>query len=103
MVIPKLTHQQIVGSLRATGSTDPDVLFAKKEELLAETRRMKLLTIVPLILGGILTVSIIGAIVGVPAILFGIAVRKTYNHNINTADAALSEYMQTIRSSNVAG
>jgi hypothetical protein len=102
MVIPKLTHQQVIGALRSTGSTDTDVLFAKKEELLTETRRMKLLTIAPLIIGGILTVSLIGAIVGIPAIIFGWLVRKTYNHNIATADAALAEYMQSIRSSSVA-
>jgi hypothetical protein len=102
MVIPKLTHQQVIGSLRATGSTDADVLFAKKEELLTETRRMKLLTIAPLIMGGILTVSIIGAIVGIPALIFGFSVRKTYNHNIAVTDAALAEYMQSIRSSSAA-
>ena len=99
MVIPKLTHQQVIGSLRATGSTDPDVLFACKEELLAETRRMKLLTIVPFIMGGILTVSLVGAIVGIPALIFGYLVRKTYKSNIATADGALAEYMQSIQSS----
>lgn len=99
MVIPKLSHQQVIGSLRATGSTDPDVLFARKEELLTETRRMKLLTIAPLIIGGILTVSLIGAIVGIPAMIFGYLVRKTYNNNIAIADGALAEYMQSIQSS----
>jgi hypothetical protein len=99
MVIPKLTHQQVIGSLRATGSTDPDVLFARKEELLTETRRMKLLTIAPLIIGGILTISLIGAIVGIPAMIFGYLVRKTYNSNIAIADGALAEYMQSIQSS----
>jgi len=99
MVIPKLSHQQVIGSLRATGSTDPDVLFARKEELLTETRRMKLLTIAPLIIGGILTVSLIGAIVGIPAMIFGYLVRKTYNSNIAIADGALAEYMQSIPSS----
>lgn len=99
MVIPKLSTQQVIGSLRATGSTDPDVLFARKEELLTETRRMKLLTIAPLIIGGILTVSLIGAIVGIPAMIFGYLVRKTYNSNIAIADGALAEYMQSIQSS----
>jgi hypothetical protein len=99
MVIPKLSHQQVIGSLRATGSTDPDVLFARKEELLTETRRMKLLTIAPLIIGGILTVTLIGAIVGIPAMIFGYLVRKTYNSNISIADSALIEYMQSIQSS----
>jgi hypothetical protein len=102
MVIPKLSHQQVIGTLRSTGSSDPDVLFARKEEMLTETRRMKLLTIAPLIIGGILTVSIIGAIAGIPAIIFGILVRKTYNQNIATAEGALSEYMHSLRAADVA-
>ncbi len=102
MVIAKLSHQQVIGALRSTGSTDPDVLFAKKEELLAETRRLKLLTIAPLVAGTILTVSIIGAIVGIPMLLFGFSVRKAYKHNLDITDAALAEYLQSVRQSSVA-
>ncbi len=96
MVIPKLTHQQVIGSLRSTNSTDRDVLFARKEDMLAETYRMKLLTIVPLIIGGILTLSIFGAIVGIPMIIFGYLVRKTYKSNIAVAESAFAEYLQSI-------
>jgi len=96
MILPKLNHQQVIGSLRATGSTDPDVLFAKKEDLLSETKRLKLLGIVPLIAGSILTVTIIGAIVGIPMLLVGFSVRKSIKHNIAVTDAALAEYMQSI-------
>jgi len=96
MVLPKLSHQQVIGALRATGSTDPDVLFAKKEELLAETKRLKLLTIAPLIAGTILTVSIVGSIVGIPMLFFGFSVRKSYKHNISVTDEALAEYMNSV-------
>jgi hypothetical protein len=102
MVIPKISHQQAIGSLRSTGSTDPDVLFAKKEELLTETRRMRILTIAPLIVGGVLTISIIGAIIGIPALIFGFSVRKTYKNNITVCDAALAEYLESVRPSSAA-
>lgn len=97
MILTKLSHQQVIGTLRSTGSTDPDILFAKKEELLSETRRLKLLGVVPLIAGTILTISLIGAIVGIPMLLVGFSVRKAYKHNIATTDAALAEYMESIR------
>ena len=97
MIIPKLSHPQVIGSLRSTGSTDPDVLFAKKEELLSETKRLKLLGTVPIVIGAIMTVSIIGAIVGVPMLVVGILVRKTIAHNNSVTDAALAEYLQTVR------
>jgi hypothetical protein len=43
MVVLRMEKQQVIGSLKATGSTDPDVLFAKKEEMLIGSRRMKFL------------------------------------------------------------
>ncbi len=97
MILAKLTQQQVIGTLRSTGSTDPDVLFAKKEELLSETKRLKLLGIAPLIAGTILTISIIGAIVGIPMLIVGFSVRSAYKHNIAVTDAALAEYIQSIR------
>jgi len=96
MILAKLSHQQIIGTLRATGSSDRDVLFAKKEELLAETKRLKLLGVVPLIIGTILTLSIIGAIVGIPMLIVGFSVRKAYKHNIEVTDAALAEYLRSV-------
>ena len=96
MVITKLNKQQIIGNLRATGSTDRDVLYAKKEELLVETRRLKLLGVVPIILGAILSITLVGAIVGIPMIVFGVMVRRAYNHNLATSDEALSEYLQRL-------
>jgi len=102
MILAKLSHQQVIGTLRSTSSTDPDVLFAKKEELLVETKRLKMLGVIPLIAGTILTISLIGAIVGIPMLIVGFSVRKAYKHNIEVTDAALAEYLQTVRSTNAA-
>lgn len=96
MILAKLSHQQVIGSLRSTGSTDPDVLFAKKEELLSETKRLKLLGVVPLIVGTILTVSIIGAIVGLPMLFVGVSVRRAIQHNNTVSNAAYHEYLQSV-------
>jgi hypothetical protein len=96
MAIAKIEHQQVIGALKATGSSDPDVLFARKEELLAETRRVKMLGTVPLVIGGILTVTIVGAIVGIPMILFGVMMRKRIHKNMETADAAYAEYLSSL-------
>jgi hypothetical protein len=95
MVITELSPQQITGALRSTGSSDRDVLFAKKEELLTETKRLKLLGIAPMIIGGILTCTIVGGIVGIPMLIFGFFVRKSYNHNIKVSDETFAEYVRT--------
>ncbi len=96
MVVPKLDRQIVTGALRATGSSDADVLYAKKEELLVESRRMRFLGPFAYIVGGSMCLTIIGAVVGIPVILFGRAVSKTVKNNIAIADAALAEYLQSV-------
>jgi hypothetical protein len=96
MVVPKLDRQQVIGALKATGSKDRDVLYAKRSELLIESMRMKLLPIFAYVVGGTMTVTIIGAVIGIPILLFGRAVKRTINGNIEVADAALAEYLSSI-------
>lgn len=97
MVVAKLDRQQVFGALRATGSSDPDILYARKEELLAESRRMKLLGIAPIVVGVAMSLTIVGAVIGIPIIWFGYSVGKTIRTNISTADEALSEYSNSLR------
>jgi Family of unknown function (DUF5362) len=97
MAVAKLERQQVIGALKATGSSDPDVLYARKEELLAPSRSMKLLGIVPIIVGIAMSLTIIGAVVGIPAILFGVFMRKRIGGNIHAAEAALSEYTMALQ------
>jgi len=96
MAIAKLERQQVIGALKATGSSDPDVLYARKEELLAPSRSLKLLGIAPIIAGIAMSLTIIGAVVGIPAIFFGLFIRKRIRTNIGTAESALSEYSATL-------
>lgn len=98
MVVPKLDRQHVLGALRATGSSDPAILYAKKEELLSESRRMKLLGIVPYFVGGAMCLTLVGAIVGIPIIWFGYAVGKTIRANVAVADETLAEYQRSLQS-----
>lgn len=97
MPVAKLDKQQVVGALKATHSNDPDVLFARKEELLAETRRMKLLGIAPIIMGIVMTLTIIGAFVGIPVMIFGFWVRGRIKGNIKVADETYSEFVTALQ------
>jgi biopolymer transport protein ExbB/TolQ len=96
MAIAKIERQQVTGALKATGSSDADILFARKEELLAESRKMKLLGILPIIVGVVMCITIIGAVVGIPAIVFGLFVRKRIRTNIANAEAAYADYLTAI-------
>jgi len=97
MPVAKLDKQQVVGALKATQSNDPDVLFARKEELLAETRRLKLLGIVPIVTGIIMTLTIIGAFVGIPVMIFGFWVRGRLKGNIKVADETYADFVNALR------
>lgn len=96
MPVARLDRQQVLGALKSTGSSDPDILYARKEELLAESRRMKLLGTVPLVVGIILTVSIIGAVAGIPAMIFGYVVRKRIKSNFKIADEVYNDFVSQI-------
>ncbi|MDE1175707.1 MAG: DUF5362 family protein [Edaphobacter sp.] len=72
------------------------MLFTKKEELLSETKRYKLLGIAPLIIGGLMSITIVGAIVGIPMIIFGVLVKKSYNYNIRVSDETFADYLSSI-------
>jgi hypothetical protein len=93
MVVAKIEKQQVIGALKATGSSDPDVLYARKEELLGESRKMKILGPFAIIVGIAMSLTILMAIIGIPIILFGLAVKKRIRTNIQTADAALADYL----------
>jgi hypothetical protein len=43
-----------------------------------------------------MSVTIVGALVGIPAILFGRAVKKTIRSNQSVADAGLLEYVKSL-------
>jgi len=96
MPVAKIEIQQVLGALKATGSSDPDVLFARKEELLAEPRKMKLLGVFPIIVGVAMSLTVIGAVVGIPAIFFGLFVRKRIRTNVQNAESAYTEYLASI-------
>lgn len=93
MLIPKLDRQQVFGALKATGSSDPDVLYARKEELLGDTYRMKILGVWPLFLGTVMTLTIIGAVVGIPFMIFGWIMRKRIKGNLRIAESTYTEYV----------
>ncbi len=96
MVVPKIEKQQVIGALKATGSTDPDILFAKKEEMLVETKKVTILPVFAYVVGTAMSLTIVGAVIGIPVIFFGRAVSKTIKGNLETADAGLNEFLSSV-------
>jgi hypothetical protein len=89
----KLDKQTVIGTLKACGSRDPDVLHAQTAQLLAGAKHLKLLGLICMVIGGLFTVTIFMAWFGIPAVLFGWWVGRFGKRNIQTVDAAYAEYL----------
>ncbi|MBS1853449.1 MAG: hypothetical protein JST79_21335 [Acidobacteria bacterium] len=91
-----LNKQIVLGALKSTGSKDPDVLYAKKSELIQMSKGMRGYSWIPMICGVLLCITIIGAFIGIPALIVGIWLRMKANKNLKLADEALAEYLQSL-------
>ncbi len=97
-----VTRQQVLGALKATGSKDPDVLFAAKQSLLEPVKPLKFIGLWAYVTGGLMTILILTAIIGIPLILFGWWTRRRGRTNIATIESAFGEYLDTIGSKSAA-
>lgn len=95
-LILSMTKQQVIGSLEATGSTDPDVLAAAKEELLSSVKVLKMAALAPLLGGVAMMLSVIGALVGVPLFLAGVWAWRRADENVRTVEAGFAEHARSI-------
>jgi len=89
----RLDKQSVIGSLKACGSRDPDVLFAQKQQLLAPAKQLKLLGYISLAAGAFFTVTVILAIAGIPFMIFGWWLQRFGKRNMQTVEAAYGEFL----------
>ncbi|HEY8793685.1 MAG TPA: hypothetical protein VIM15_01985 [Gemmatimonadaceae bacterium] len=89
--------QQVLGVLKAAGSTDPDVLFAAKEEFGSTFATQRFQGMGLLVVGALSSITIILAIIGVPVAVFGWWLWRKGVRNIATVEAAYSGYLESIR------
>jgi hypothetical protein len=88
----RLDKQSVVGTLKATGSRDPDILYAQKAKLLAPAKHLKILAIFMVAVGAFFTVTVVLAIAGIPLILFAWWTWRFSGKNIAAVETAFAEY-----------
>ncbi len=88
----KLDRQMVLGYFKAAGSHDPDVLHSHKTSLVTLGRFPKLVGIYLTVMGAFLTVTIIGAFLGIPMILLGIWMWRRGNRNLLTIEEGFAEF-----------
>jgi hypothetical protein len=92
---PFLTYdkQTVIGELKSAGSKDPDILHARKKTLLSYGRVPKMVGTYLMFLGILLTITILGAILGIPALLFGWWLRKRGVRNLALVEETYAEFV----------
>ncbi len=93
----KLDKQSVIGTLKATGSQDPDVLHAQKAKLLAPAKNLKIGAIILIVVGVLFTVTVVLAIAGIPFALFGLWLWRFSSKNIEAVELGYAEYLGALR------
>ena len=103
MQLTRMTPQQVVGLLKATGSTDPDILLAASESHASKLRLAKIGGMIFMIVFGfislIMLISVIGIPDAIPTGLFatgGWWVQRNAKRNIATIEETFQKYLAGI-------
>ena len=91
-----LDKQTVIGALKASGSKDPDVLYTTKKKLVEQCRGLRIYSWVPIISGVLLSLTIIGAFIGIPVLVLGIWLRMKTGKSLRIAEEAYNEYLQAV-------
>jgi hypothetical protein len=86
------TLPEVVRALRSTGATDEDVLYAAKTEFATPFRNQVIWGICLVIVGVLISLTVIGALLGVPAAGFGLWMWRKGARNLDVVDMAFSQY-----------
>lgn len=88
--------QAVTRRLKATGSTDPDVLYAAREELAAPFQRHRIVCLLMIVAGTLVCCTLVLAPLGVPAVLYGVRHHRRSRVNLATIEAAHVAYVATL-------
>jgi hypothetical protein len=87
-----LDKQMVIGALKATRSTDPDVLYAQKATLISSAKFPKLAGTYMMVLGGLCTITILLSFIGIPLMIAGWWFRHRGSKSIAAVEEGFKEY-----------
>jgi hypothetical protein len=88
----KLDRETVIGQLKAAGSHDPDVLHSQRSSLVSLGKFPKLAGIYVMVMGGLLTITILGAFIGLPLLVLGWWMWRRGVRNLRVIDEAFAEF-----------
>ena len=88
----RLDKQTVIGFLKSTGTRDPDVLHTQRMKIVSAAKFPKLAGTYVMVLGGLCTLLILLAPIGIPALAFGWWMRRRGVHNLEAVEEAWAEF-----------
>jgi hypothetical protein len=92
-----IDQQTVFGTFKSSASHDPDVLYAQKETLLGPYKNLKRLAILCAVLGAFLTVTVFGAILGIPTMVGAWWLWRFQTKQCEAVEAGYAQYLTTVR------
>ena len=92
-----LDQQTVFGTLKSTGTRDTDVLYAHKETLLAPYKHLKILAKIGYVVGGLFTVMIFMAWMGIPVLIASWLLWRFQAKQMATVEAGYAQYMASLQ------
>ncbi len=95
------TAQEVIGVLKATGSSDPDVLNAAYQDFRRNFATQKITGLILLIVGAVSTLTIVLIPVSVPAAVFGWWYWKKGIRNLDIVESTYRSYVAPLGGSGI--
>jgi len=92
-----IDQQTVVGSLKSTGTRDSDVLYAQKETMLAPYKHLKMLAKIGYVVGGVFTIMIFMAWMGIPVLIASWLLWKFQAKQTAAVEAGYAQYVASLQ------
>jgi hypothetical protein len=89
-------EQTAFGTFKATGSRDPDVLYAHKQTMLAPYKNLKTLAVIGLASGGLFTIMIFMAWFGIPVLIASWLLWRFQARQVANVEAGYARYQASL-------
>jgi len=89
----QVDQKAVYGAFKASGSYDPDTLYAHKEAMLAPYKRLKLVACFGAVIGGLLSLTIATTVIGVPALVAFWLLWRFQARQSSKIEAAYGQYV----------
>ena len=92
-----IDQQTVLGTLKSTGARDSDVLHAQKQTMLAPYKHLKTLAMIGYVVGGIFTIMIFMAWMGIPVLIASWLLWRFQAKQTAAVESGYAQYVSSLQ------